>query len=165
MVIYIERVSAHAIEPIKATNHAACYDMYADVTLRKVAQYNPSNELSVATNADQYFTLAPHHRALIPTGFKMQAPEGYSIDFLSRSGTVWKYGCAVANSPGIIDHDYPNECFVLLENNSDVPFIINQGDRIAQMRLVKVEDTELAVVDELPPVDSNRTGGFNSTGK
>ena len=161
--IYLEKASANAIIPTKGTTHAACYDLYADVNNRTITvrtDTNVSQEVYCLTS----ITLAPNTRALIPTGWKMQCPQRMSIDFLPRSGTAWKEGLTVINSPGVIDHDYSDECFVAVINHSNVHVTINTGDRIAQMRLVPVLDTELDVVDELPLVASTREGGFGSTG-
>ena len=112
----------------------------------------------------EYITLQPRERVLIPTGFKMQCPENMSIDFVPRSGIAWKEGVSVINTPGVIDCDYPDECYVALVNHSNKAYTIKHGDRVAQMRLVPVLDTEL-IEAELPEVNSNRTGGFGSSGK
>ena len=164
--VYLERVSSTAKMPTKGSTHAACFDLYADLESRTVTKRTEVNEeAKVHTILEgDYITLQPKERVLIPTGWKMQCPEGMSIDFLPRSGTAWKVGLTVVNTPGVIDHDYQNECFVAVINHSGENININHGDRIAQMRLVPVLDTEL-VEAELPEVNSNRTGGFGSSGK
>lgn len=165
--IYLEKVSFNAVMPTKGSTHAACFDLYADLIQRSVKYRDSDNTEHVHNTAieGEYITLQPNQRALIPTGWKMQCPENMSIDFLPRSGTAWKEGVSVVNTPGIIDHDYQHECFVAVINHSDKPYTIKHGERIAQMRLSHVIPTSLMEVEELPPVRSNRDGGFGSTGK
>ena len=164
--VYLERVSKSAKMPTKGSTHAACFDLYADLESRTVTKRTEVNEeVKVHTILEgDYITLQPKERVLIPTGWKMQCPEDMSIDFVPRSGIAWKEGVSVINTPGVIDCDYPNECYVALVNHSNKAYTIKHGDRIAQMRLVPVLDTEL-VEAELPGVNSNRTGGFGSSGK
>lgn len=162
--IYLERVSKNALVPTKGTTHAACYDLYADLKQRTVTLRNKlSEEFKIALCNDTFIILEVGERALIPTGWKMQCPVGTSIDFLPRSGQAWKQGLTVINAPGVIDHDYQNECFVAVVNTTQTAICIEHGERIAQMRLVPVLETKL-IEAELPPVSSDRTGGFGSTG-
>ena len=163
--LYIEQVSKNALVPTKGSTHAACYDLYSDLKDRTIQIRDELNLIDEHTiDCQGTLTLGPMYSALIPTGWKMQCPEGTSIDFLPRSGTAWKMKLTVVNTPGVIDHDYQNECFVAVINHSRETISINHGDRIAQMRLVPVLDTEL-IEAELPEVNSNRTGGFGSSGK
>ena len=162
--LYIERVSKNALVPTKGTTHAACYDLYADLKQRTVTLRDELSEEFKAICDDTSIILDVGERALIPTGWKMQCPVGTSIDFLPRSGQAWKQGLTVINAPGVIDHDYQNECFVAVVNTTQTAIRIEHGERIAQMRLVPVLDTEL-IEAELPEVNSNRTGGFGSSGK
>ena len=162
--LHLERVSNTATVPTKGTEYAACYDLYADLELHTIKARTDNNmEYSIEVEFNK-FTLQPNHRALIPTGWLMRSTEDVSIDFLPRSGTAWKDGVSVVNTPGVIDHDYSKECFVAVINHSSSPYVIKHGERIAQMRLVPVIPTEL-VESALPPVSSSRTGGFQSTGK
>lgn len=148
--LYLERVSETAIVPTKATTHAACYDIYADIKSMSPPEYIP------------YITLKPGSRKLIKTGFKMAADANHSIDFLPRSGLALKYGVTLANCIGIIDHDYKNECGIVLINHGSSDYEIRHGDRIGQLRLAPVIETEI-IIGELPSVESNRVGGFGST--
>lgn len=163
--VYLERVSAHAIEPTKGSTHAACFDLYADLKARTVTKRTALNETVKIDTLFEDVILHPNERVLIPTGWKMQCPEDMSIDFVPRSGIAWKEGVSVINTPGVIDCDYPDECYVALVNHSEKPYTIAHGDRVAQMRLVPVIKTELIQVGELPGIESNRTGGFGSSGK
>ena len=165
--VYLERVSSTAKTPTKGSTHAACFDLYADLESRTVTKRTEVNEeVKVHTILESdYITLQPKERVLIPTGWKMQCPKDMSIDFIPRSGIAWKEGVSVINTPGVIDCDYPNECYVALVNHSNKAYTIKHGDRVAQMRLVPVIKTEFEEVTELPGIESNRTGGFGSSGK
>ena len=165
--VYLERVSSTAKAPTKGSTYAACFDLYADLESRTVTKRTEVNEeVKVHTILEgDYITLQPNERVLIPTGWKMQCPEDMSIDFVPRSGIAWKEGVSVINTPGVIDCDYPNECYVALVNHSNKAYTIKHGDRVAQMRLVPVIKTEFEEVTELPGIESNRTGGFGSSGK
>ena len=108
-------------------------------------------------------TIVPAHgRALIPTGMFVAIPEGYEIQVRPRSGLALKKGIAVLNTPGTIDADYRNEIGVILFNTTDEDFVVNAGDRIAQIVLVKVEQINWIEVDELDETD--RADGFGHTG-
>ena len=109
-------------------------------------------------------TLAPHQRALIPCGFSMELPEGYEAQVRPRSGLAIRHGITCLNSPGTIDHDYRGEVRVILVNLGEEPFVVQAGERIAQLVIQKVERASLELVEELR--DSSRGGGgFGSTGR
>lgn len=97
---------------------------------------------------------------LIPTGIKIALPEGYEAQVRPRSGLALKHGITVLNSPGTIDSDYRKEIGVILINHSDTDFLINPGDRIAQLVIAPVVQAQL----EIGSVDKNDRGGFGSTG-
>lgn len=107
--------------------------------------------------------LPPHKRVLIPTGIHIALPEGYEAQIRPRSGLALKHGIMICNSPGTIDFGYFGEIGVILVNTSDEPFTIEDGDRIAQMVINKVETAEWNEVNELTGYD--RGGGFGHTGK
>jgi len=111
----------------------------------------------------EYVILNPGKTLLIQTGFKMQIPQGYEAEVRPRSGMALKHQITVGNSPGTIDSDYRGEVGVILINHSDKPFIITQGDRIAQMIIKEVPYVNLM---EGKIDDTERgTKGFGSTGK
>jgi dUTP pyrophosphatase len=119
--------------------------------------------MDVRAAVEEPFTLEPGQRALIPTGFRMALPPGYEAQIRPRSGLAWKQGITMLNSPGTIDSDYRGEVKVLAINHGDEPFVINKGDRIAQMVIAPVFRAETETVDNLP--ETNRgDGGFGSTG-
>jgi dUTP pyrophosphatase len=108
-------------------------------------------------------TIVPAHgRVLIPTGMFVAIPEGYEIQVRPRSGLALKKGITVLNTPGTIDADYRNEIGVILFNTTDEDFVVNAGDRIAQIVLTKFEQINWVEVDELDETD--RTDGFGHTG-
>ena len=108
--------------------------------------------------------LKPLQRALVKTGLFISLHPGYEAQIRPRSGLALKKGISVLNSPGTIDADYRGEIGVILINLSDSDFMINTGDRIAQMVIAKHETISWKVVDELD--DSLRGDkGFGSTGK
>jgi dUTP pyrophosphatase len=109
-------------------------------------------------------TLEPMQRALVPTGLYMEIPEGYEGQVRPRSGLALKSGITVLNSPGTIDADYRGQICVILINLSDKPFVINSGDRIAQMIIARCEQAELLQVETLTETERG-AGGFGHTGK
>jgi len=129
----------------------------------------PSYETEHAAGMDlrafrsESMTLMPMQRALVPTGLYIELPVGFEAQVRPRSGFAIKHGMSVLNSPGTIDADYRGEIKVILVNLSEVPYTIENGDRIAQMviarheKAVWVESTELNESGRGP-------GGFGSTG-
>ena len=120
--------------------------------------------LDIRANLDESVTLRPLERAMIPTGLFVELPEGCEMQIRPRSGLAAKHGITVLNSPGTIDADYRGEVRVILVNLSNEPFVINPGERIAQMvvaRYEKVEWDEVEVLDET----ERGAGGFGSTGR
>lgn len=113
---------------------------------------------------DMPMTLAPLERAMIPTGIFIALPDGAEAQIRPRSGLAAKFGISVLNSPGTIDADYRGEIKVILVNLSNEPFVVNPGERIAQMvvaRYEKVEWDEVEMLDET----HRGEGGFGSTGR
>lgn len=107
--------------------------------------------------------LNPGGRVLIPTGLYMAIPEGYELQIRPRSGLALKYGITVVNTPGTIDATYRGNIGVILKNDSTEPFIIEQGDRIAQGVLNKVEEANLIETDSLDETDRS-DGGYGKSG-
>lgn len=120
--------------------------------------------LDLKANLNESITLKPLQRQLISTGLFIQLPVGYEAQIRPRSGLAFKNGITVLNSPGTIDSDYRGEVKVLLVNLSDTDFVINDGERIAQMIFAKHEQVNWVEVKELETSDRGE-GGFGSTGK
>ena len=108
--------------------------------------------------------LKPFGRALIPTGLYISIPKGYEGQIRGRSGLALKHGITLANGIGTIDSDYRGEIKVILINLGDKPFIVNNGDRIAQLVLSKYETIEFELVESLEETIRGQ-GGFGHTGK
>lgn len=102
--------------------------------------------------------LNPGGRVLIPTGLYMAIPEGYELQIRPRSGLALNHGITVVNTPGTIDAIYRGNIGVILKNDGTEPFIIEQGDRIAQGVLNKVEEANLIEVDSLDETDRSDSG-------
>ena len=120
--------------------------------------------MDLRANLEQPVTLAPLERAMIPTGLHIELPAGYEAQVRPRSGLAAKHGISIVNAPGTIDADYRGEIKVILVNLSNEPFIIEAGERIAQMVVARHETVEWEPVEVLE--ESQRgSGGFGSTGK
>ena len=119
--------------------------------------------MDLRANIDKSITIHPMERMLIPTGLFMALPPGFEAQIRPRSGLALKHGITVLNSPGTIDADYRGEIMVLLINLSVDDFIINDGERIAQMIIAKHETIEFAVVDQLDETEHG-SGGYGHTG-
>lgn len=119
--------------------------------------------MDLRANIEDPITLRPLERRIVPTGLYIALPEGYEAQVRPRSGLALKHGITVLNSPGTIDSDYRGEIGVLLINLSDTPFVINAGERIAQMVVARHEQAELIEVEEL---DNTERGadGYGHTG-
>ena len=119
--------------------------------------------MDLRANIDKSITIHPMERILIPTGLFMALPPGFEAQIRPRSGLALKHGITVLNSPGTIDADYRGEIMVLLINLSVDDFIINDGERIAQMIIAKHETIEFAVVDKLDETERG-SAGYGHTG-
>lgn len=112
---------------------------------------------------DGPITLAPLQRGMVKTGLFIELPVGYEAQIRPRSGLALKKGVTVLNSPGTIDADYRGEICVILVNLSDEPFVVNDGERIAQMVVAKHERAEWQLSETLSDTDRG-AGGFGHTG-
>ena len=120
--------------------------------------------MDLRANLEAPITLQPMQRCLVPTGLFMALPAGYEAQVRPRSGLAIKKGITVLNSPGTIDADYRGEVCVILINLSQEPFVINDGERIAQMVIAKYEQVTWSQVDVLDETERG-AGGFGHTGK
>ncbi|MFJ6025439.1 dUTP diphosphatase [Brevundimonas sp. NPDC092305] len=121
-------------------------------------------DLRAAVPDGQPMTLQPGARALVPTGLKIALEHGYEAQVRPRSGLALKHGITCLNSPGTIDSDYRGEVGVILANLGQEPFVIQRGERIAQMVIARHEQAamvEVAALDET----ARGVGGFGSTGR
>ena len=123
-----------------------------------------SSGVDLSAFLEKKIVIKPNRSELIPTGLQVAIPEELEIQIRPRSGLAAKESIGVLNSPGTIDSDYRGELKIILFNHSDKDFIINNGDRIAQMVLVPIVKMEFEEVDSLPDTIRGQ-GGFGSTGK
>ena len=119
--------------------------------------------MDLRANLESPVTLNPGERKLIPTGLHIQLPAGYEAQVRPRSGLALKKGITVLNSPGTIDADYRGDVGVILYNASDSPFVVENGERIAQMVVARYEQVEFDLVKTLDE-SSRGEGGFGHTG-
>lgn len=152
--------------PSFKTTGAACFDVRACLAGVEVTVYDRHNDRYICRHRDgrDAIDLDPGDRALIPTGLKFQIPTGYSLRAHIRSGIAIKQGLTLINGEGVIDSDYIDEVFIPVINTSDVGVQIKDGDRIAQMEMVKSLSYSVGRIDEPPINDGVRQGGFGSTG-
>lgn len=161
MIVNVVRETLNEL-PKYETPDSAGMDLRADLwSIKEKFLFNTKivrDEHSVI----QYIEIAPGGRALIPTGLKMALPKGYEAQIRPRSGLALKYGVTVLNTPGTIDADYRDGVGVILVNHGIEPFVVKQGDRIAQMVIAKIEQITWNPVESLEKTE--RDGGFGSTG-
>ena len=119
--------------------------------------------MDLRANLDAPVTLHPMQRMLIGTGLHISLPEGFEAQIRPRSGLALKHGLTVLNSPGTVDADYRGEIKVLLINLSDTDFVINSGERIAQMVIARHEQAVFETVDVLDETERGE-GGYGHTG-
>ena len=114
-------------------------------------------------NLDAPVTLQPMQRHLIPTGLHIALPAGFEAQVRPRSGLALRHGITVLNSPGTIDADYRGEVMVLLVNLGQEPFVVNDGERIAQLIVARYEQVTLVPADSLD-ITERGEGGYGHTG-
>src|SRR5574344_1584553 len=119
--------------------------------------------MDLRANIDEDIILHPMERSLVPTGLSIALPEGYEAQIRPRSGLALKHGLTVLNSPGTVDADYRGEIMVLLINLSTEDFVINDGERIAQMVIARHEQGEFVLTAELDETERGE-GGYGHTG-
>ena len=125
--------------------------------------YETSGSAGMDVRAAEALTIAPGKRALAGTGFAFAIPAGYEIQVRPRSGLALKKGISIPNTPGTIDSDYRGELKVILINHGEEDFIVERGDRIAQIVVAPVQRGNLVEVDDLDDTERG-SGGFGSTG-
>jgi dUTP pyrophosphatase len=120
--------------------------------------------MDLRASLTESLTLKPLERVLVPTGLFIELPQGLEAQIRPRSGLAFKHGLTVLNSPGTIDADYRGELKVLLVNLSNEPFVVQNGERIAQLVIATYVRAHWEAVKELSVTERNE-GGFGSTGK
>ena len=128
-------------------------------------QYSTASSAGMDLRAciESPIVLKPLQRTLVPTGLYIALPEGYEAQVRPRSGLALKHGVTVLNTPGTIDADYRGEVGVILINLGQEDFVINDGERIAQMVIARYEQAELLAVEVLDETERG-SGGFGHSG-
>jgi len=142
-----------------------------DISVKRLAHagdlplpsYETSGSAGMDVRAAENIVIAPGHRGLVGTGLAFAIPQGYEIQVRPRSGLALKKGVGIPNSPGTIDSDYRGELKIILLNHGEEDFIIERGDRIAQIVVAPVQRGVLKEVDRLDGT-ARGEGGFGSTG-
>lgn len=119
--------------------------------------------MDLRANIESPITLHPMERTLVPTGIRIELPEGYEAQVRPRSGLALKHGITVLNTPGTIDSDYRGELKVLLVNLSNDDFVVNAGERVAQMVIARHETATWEEVEMLDETERGE-GGYGHTG-
>lgn len=119
--------------------------------------------MDLRANLDEPIVLRPLERCLVPTGLYIALPEGYEAQVRPRSGLALKRGITVLNAPGTVDADYRGEVGVLLINLSQEDFVVNDGERVAQMVIARHEQADFEIVTELDETERG-AGGYGHTG-
>jgi dUTP pyrophosphatase len=163
--IIFEALHADVHAPRRGTAGSAGYDLAAYLTSRTVRVWHEGTmreHVCLSSAGVTTLTLAPGEKALVPLGFKARLPDGFEAQVRPRSGTSVKTDLVIANAPGTIDADYPDEWCVPVKNGGRQPLVITHGDRIAQMILTRFEVLEFreGAVEQ----STERAGGFGSTG-
>lgn len=169
----IYKAHPQAPTPEYATRGSACFDLRADFsTDDPVTIYTAANDAikfmprAIAGQGDEKaIILDAGQRALIPTGLIFDVPTGFKMLIYPRSGLALKQGLALSNCVGVVDSDYVEPTFVVLQNNSSARAIIKHGDKIAQAEFVPAHQVSFSVTDTRPERKTEREGGFGSTGK
>ena len=146
--------------PARATEGSAGADLKAYLTDRTVRCSDGTTHWDETTTGS--LTLKPGSMALVPLGFRARLPQGIEAQIRPRSGAAFKKGLHVANAPGTVDCDYPDEWMVPVRNGGVGPLVIEHGERIAQVVLARYE--VLPFVTGSVSATTSRAGGFGSTG-
>jgi dUTP pyrophosphatase len=150
--------------PVRATEGSACYDIHACLTDgENLEGFNAFNLPQVIQVMNGGCKIYRDTRWMIPTGLKLEIPRGYYVKLYARSGLAIKNGMRLCNGVGVIDSDYRDEVFVLL-NNSGATFDLQHGMRIAQISLEPVIQMKIDLANEVGVAGTEREGGLGSTG-
>ena len=131
----------------------------------KTPVYASNNDAGVDIRASKKIKIKPNETEIIPTGIKLAIPNGFEIQIRPRSGLSAKTSLRIANSPGTIDSGYRDEIGIIVDNiSNEDEFIIEKGDRIAQMVLSKIYKMKFLEIDDVKKKGENRGGGFGHSG-
>jgi dUTP pyrophosphatase len=164
-VLGVYRLSETVEMPTFATEGSAAFDLRVFLDGTAVKGYDEFNDVFLVETAPyNILKLLPGCRYMIPTGLILDIPKGFRVDINIRGGTGLKKGLCLSNDTGLVDEDYVQEVFVLVLNTSNTVVTLENGERIAQAKLEKVEPLTLLELQVPPYQKTSRSGGFNSTG-
>ena len=151
--------------PEYGSEWAACFDLKAGLRDGdNVRLFTPTNGEKWRKVVNNKLVLNHRERMLVPTGLVFDLDPNTSLRIHPRSGLALKNGIIVANCEGVVDADYVQQTYVMLYNISGAPFIVTDGDRIAQGEVVPLNQTPIVLADREPGNKTSRSGGFGSTG-
>ena len=154
-----------AVIPEFKTEESACFDLSAVIkTGDQLKIVTHAQNVSTRKATDKGVMVQQGERLLIPTGLAFDIPQGYCLEIYPRSGISFSRGISLNNCTAIIDSDYVEEVFISVNNISGGSQYIENGERIAQAKLVKLVETKIRVLDKKPAQKTSRKGGFGSTG-
>ena len=170
------KVKPHATAPEYATPGSMCFDLKACFDEGDVVTGYTSNNVKANFNVVRMRTadggvasgisIPAHQRALVPTGLIFDLPAGFALLLYPRSGMSLKQGAKLGNCVGVVDSDYVEQTYAIIQNDADIPLTIMSGDKICQGEVVEVPPQANFIISSEPPAQkTTRAGGFGSTGK
>lgn len=166
-MLKVYKSHASAYLPHLATKGSACFDVHASLQPGDAVvcyHYGVTDEDALLVDDSGNIIIAPGMRTLVPVNLIFDIPQGFSLRAHPRSGLSLKKGLTLFNCEGVIDNDYVEPLFITLYNISGVDQTISDGDRIAQVELVRSEQYSIEEVLDKPLHKTDRVGGFGSTG-
>lgn len=157
-------------DPSVATAASACFDLHAyikegmEITVYTSKNIKKTFTVGKSHERTDMVNLQPGERALIPTGLIFDIPLGYSLRLYTRSGHALKKGLSLANGIGIVDCDYVEPVYAILQNNTEVVQNVIDNERICQADLTMALTFALQPIEDKPEIKTDRNGGFGSTG-
>ena len=164
------KLDSEVKDPFRATKGSACFDLHSylpeDSVVRVYISHSEQDtEIRERRVVKGRVQINPTERMLVPTGLIFDIPTGYSVRLYPRSSLALKQGLTLANNVGIIDSDYVEPVFMMINNISGYQQFITNGERICQAELVSEQPYIMMEIDERPKQKTDRDGGFGSTGK
>lgn len=147
-----------------------CTNKKLDIKIKKlnplaiIPQYQTKGAAAVDLHSVEDMIVPSNEWRLIKTGLAFELPEGFEGQIRPRSGLALKFGISIVNSPGTLDSDYRGELGVILYNSDTEPFLVHQGDRIAQMVIAPVIQCNFTEVNEFETITDRNSAGFGTTG-
>lgn len=161
--VVFERLYPDVKLPKRQTQGSAGHDIHAYLKVPTVQVWEDDRNYDLLVREDGKLYIPPRARVLIPTGFRMQLPEGTEAQIRIRSSMALKRGFTIPNAPSTIDSDYFDQVFVLYKNENPHPAVIEHDERIAQLVIAQYLAPEF--VEGVVNQTTDRTGGFGSTGR